>query len=162
MIKTWSPLDLSINLVAKFNAWIDFLEPSLHTATLTLPCGVLDLNEDSPFTIRTGQGECNPMCWTALPRIVWSLFIHNFYNNVLLTLWGLFCREDRSLIHQLCILQLFQPSVLLLFYLMLFYSMKDLPVTPKAMSAAHTSNLVLKVSCHRTRNLSSHQKYARQ
>jgi len=57
----------------KFSPYIDLSDPSLQTATLIMPLGVLDLSDDSPFTMRRGHGEFNPICCTALPSTVWSL-----------------------------------------------------------------------------------------
>ena len=42
----------------------------MHTATLSIPRGVLDRNDERPLIISTGQGEFNPKCYTADPNIV--------------------------------------------------------------------------------------------
>jgi hypothetical protein len=57
MIIISSPFDLSIILMAKLRALIDYPEPSLHTAILIFPLGVFDLSEDRPFTMSTGHGD---------------------------------------------------------------------------------------------------------
>ena len=80
-----------------------------------MPRGVLDRNDERPFTMSTGQGEFKPICYTADPNIVKSLITY-VINNIL-TLWDLYGHASPLQGHQHDDQLLLQPFAASLIYL---------------------------------------------